>query len=112
MLPEGDFDVVVAKSSGCIVFAEALAQSAIKFKTAILLGAPLNDIERYGVTQKAIEALNSSNVYFVQQRNDRVCSSSQLEDLGFTNVKTIDGNDHQYRNFDEYVGFLNQAIGI
>jgi len=103
LLPEGEFDLVIAKSAGAIVFLQGLLTSTIFFKRATLLGAPLSVLDKFEVSEAVFDVARDERIQFISQTNDTVCPAAFLTERSILNVKEIAGSDHMYHETELYL---------
>ena len=111
-LQEECYDLILAKSAGCLLFLEAAARSVFSFKKAILLGAPLHLATQVGIGTDATRHLADQRVCLIHQQNDRVCPASELKRFNIYKLHLIPGSDHLYTNYRQYAGLVQKHLQI
>jgi len=77
-LPNLEFDLIIGKSLGTLVFLQAAANSLLNWKKALFFGIPLRLVEKTKFNEKSLKQLQNPNLHIVQQRNDKFCPCIDL----------------------------------
>lgn len=105
-IPTNHYDLVIAKSFGSLVLLEATTEKQISWKRAIVFGIPLKIVKDTKFNQAGFSILKKENILVVQQKNDILGAAHDLQQYCSNNLKTIEGSDHQY---DEYNLFKSEV---
>jgi len=112
-LPGLEFDLVIAKSLGILIFLQAAVGSLLSWKKALLVGIPLRLAEQTKFNKESLNLMQNPNVHIVQQRNDKLCPCNDLIIYQPKYLLQIAGSDHNYNDFSLYANtftaWINQA---
>ncbi|MCJ8339589.1 MAG: hypothetical protein MJK10_14060 [Pseudomonadales bacterium] len=111
LLPTLEFDLVIAKSLGTLVFLQAAAHSLRHWKKALLFAIPLRLAEQTKFSPTSLKLLQKPNLHTVQQRNDKLCPCIELNIHQPKHLLQIAGSDHKYDGFSLYAKTCKQWIG-
>ena len=104
------YDLILAKSIGCLVLLEAAYRNILSFKKAALMGAPLSLADKIGLNPDALSLLKQERFSCIHQQNDQVCPASYLQQFSIQNLYQIPGKDHLYTDFESYRTFIETII--
>ena len=109
-LPKLEFDLVIAKSLGTLVFLQAAAHSLLSWNKALLVDIPLLIAVQTKFSPTSLKRLHNPNLQTVQQRNDKLCPYVELPLHRPNQLLPIAGSDHKYDNFSLYAKACKQWI--
>ena len=78
-LPTLEFDLVIAKSLGTLIFLQAAAHSLLSAKKALLIGIALRIAEQTKFSSVSLKLLQNPNLQLVQQRSDKLCPALAVD---------------------------------
>ena len=100
-LPEGPWDLVVAKSLGTLVAARAVVAHTLRSEAFVLVGVPIAQLdEQHRVQLRA--AFDTESCLFIQQTDDFTGAFAEVRQfassLSAAAAAAVDGDDHRYRD--------------
>lgn len=109
IVKEQKIDKIIAKSAGILLSLYAIEKKILTPNECIFMGFPLIWAEKRNLEKDLINLSkkNMVNTIYIQQKNDPLCSSSNLNSILNNNqIKEIEGDDHWYGNFSFFSKFL------
>jgi len=104
------FDIVIAKSLGTLIFAQAVFKQTLTCKKAVLLGVPLPVLRQMQLPANLFKRIKLSNILFVSQTHDKLCPSADIEQIHPHHMLTIAGEDHLYKDTSLYIDKVQQFL--
>lgn len=108
--------IFIAKSAGCILALKSTIKEIPKPAACLFLGLPIKFAERYSISLSDLLINTDVPIIIAQNDNDPFGSFDEvkniIDSLGDKNiaVKKLDGDTHDYDNFDEISRILSSII--